>query len=326
MQNRIFLLISLCFLLTACEKALIPELENTPQSVFDEMWQYVDKNYIYFDLKQVDWEDQYDRYAPLITADMSEDALFEVCDNMLQELKDGHNLLANKNRTSAFDVKEGFDINFDLDLIKEQYLHNEFTETGFFTYGILDNNIGYVHYADFKGARRIAEVVAFMNQQGVDKLIFDVRNNGGGSGQRDIVSYFIEEPITSGYIIEKTGSGQQDVSPQLSFVVQPADFSFDKPVVLLTNRGSFSATSYLAAMMKPLPNVTLVGQITGGGGGGGASFLLQNDWVLTVSVSTFLDANFEDIESGVMPDIDINNDKAVLESGVDEMLERAIIN
>ena len=134
------------------------------------------------------------------------------------------------------------------------------------------------------------------------------RNNGGGSGQEDIVSYFIKEQTTAGYIIEKTGSGQQDVSPQLSFVVQPADFSFDKPVVLLTNRGSFSATSYLAAMMKPLPNVTLVGQITGGGGGGGASFLLQNDWVLTVSVSTFLDVNFEDIESGVVPDIDINND------------------
>lgn len=324
MRNNSFLIIGLCLLLTACEKALIPKLENTPQAVFDEMWRQVDENYIYFDLKQVDWDEQYDKYAPLIKADMTEAALFKVCDDMLKELRDGHNVLGKPNSISAYNVKQGFEINFDLDLIKQDYLNNDFAETGFFTYGVLDNNIGYVHFADFEGARRVAEVVEFMNQQGVDKLIFDVRNNGGGEGAEDIVSYFIQETTNVGYTIEKTGPGRQEVSPQLSFLVQPANLYFDKPVVLLTNRGSFSATSYLAGMMKPLPNVTLVGQITGGGGGGNATFRLQNDWILSVSVSTFLDTNFEDIEDGVRPDIEINNGKTVLENGVDEMLERAI--
>lgn len=324
MQNKLIVSIGLLCLLTACEKAFIPKLENSPQQVFDEFWQQVDENYIYFDLKQVDWDEQYDKYAPLIRDDMSDNALFQVCGDLLKELRDGHNVLKGNGIKSVYNFKEGFDIHFDLSTIKENYLNNEFSETGFYTYGILDNNIGYVHFADFAGARRIRQVVEFMNQQGVDKLIFDVRSNGGGSGAEDIIPYFIQETTNVGYTIEKTGKDQQDVSPQLSFLIEPADFYFDKSIVLITNRGSYSATTYFAAMMQSLPQVTLVGQITGGGGGGNAAFELQNGWLLNVSVSTFLDTNFKDVENGVVPDIDISNDKTVLESGIDEMLERAI--
>jgi len=324
MRSKLIIFFGFIFLLAACEKALIPKLENTPQAVFDELWRQVDENYIYFDLKQVDWAAQYDKYAPLIQADMTENELFQICDEMLKELRDGHNVLRSRTIRSAYNFKEGFDINFDLDLIKKNYLNNEFDETGFFTYGVLDNNIGYVHYKNFSGARRIRQVLEFMNQQGVDQLIFDVRNNGGGEGAEDIIPYFIQETTNVGYTIEKTGSGWQDYSEPLSFWVQPADFYFDKPIVLITNRGSYSATTYFAAMMKPLPNVTLVGQITGGGGGGNATYELQNGWLLNVSVSTFGDTNFEDVEGGVVPDIEINNDKMVLEGGVDQMLEQAI--
>lgn len=324
MQSKLIVYFGFIFLLTACEKALIPELENNPQAVFDELWRQMDENYIYFDLKQVDWGAQYDKYAPMISNDMSENALFEVCSNMLKELRDGHNVLRNGRVGSAYNVKEGFDINFDLELIKKNYLNDEFNETGFYTYGILDNNIGYVHYADFAGARRIRQVLEFMNQRSVNQLIFDVRNNGGGEGAEDIIPYFIQETTNVGYTIEKTGSGKQDNSEPLSFSVQPADFYFDKPIILITNRGSYSATTYFAAMMQSLPNVTLVGQITGGGGGGNATYELQNGWLLNVSVSTFLDTDFIDVESGVVPDMELNNDKMVLESGVDEMLERAM--
>ena len=123
-----------------------------------------------------------------------------------------------------------------------------------------------------------------MQQQGVEKLIFDVRNNGGGEGAEDIIPYFIQATTTVGYTIEKTGKGQQDVSPNLPFLIESADFYFDKPIVLLTNRGSYSATTYFAAMMKVLPQVTIVGQITGGGGGGNAAFELQNGWLVEVSL------------------------------------------
>lgn len=324
MQNKLFFSITLLLMLTSCEKAFIPTLDNTPQAIFEEMWRQVDENYIYFDLKQVDWDLQYDKYASMIRPNMSENALFQVCGDMLQELRDGHNVLKNKQFRSAYNFREGFEVNFDLNTIKKNYLNNTFETTGFFTYGILANNIGYVHYADFSGARRFRQVVEFMNQQGVEKLIFDVRNNGGGEGAEDIIPYFIQTTTNVGYTIEKTGRGHQDVSPNLSFLIEPTDLHFDKPIVLITNRGSYSATTYLTAMMKSLPQVTVVGQITGGGGGGNAAYELQNGWLLNVSVSTFLDTNFIDVEEGVQPDIEINNNKNVLENGIDEMLEKAI--
>ncbi|MEM6317115.1 MAG: S41 family peptidase [Bacteroidota bacterium] len=317
-------IIFLLFAFTACEKAVIPKLDNNPQAIFDELWQHVDENYIYFNLKQVDWAAQYDKYIPMISDNMTEEALFDVCATMLRELRDGHNVLVRSGRSNAYNFREGFDIHFDLNVVKNQYLNNQFQETGFFTYGILPNNTGYVHFSKFEGARRIRRVLEFMQTQNVEQLIFDVRNNSGGEGAEDIIAHLIQDPTNVGYTIEKTGSGRRDNSPNLSFVVQPADFYFDKPIALLTNRGSYSATTYFAAMTKSLPNVTRVGQITGGGGGGNAAYELQNGWILKVSVSTFLDVNFVDVEPGVEPDIAVNNDAAVLETGVDEMLERAL--
>jgi len=77
-------------------------------------------------------------------------------------------------------------------------------------------------------------------------------------------------------------------------------------------------------MMKYLPNVTLVGQITGGGGGGNAAYQLPNGWTVKVSVSTFLDVESNDIEPGVTPHIALNNTVAELDLGRDAILERGI--
>jgi len=310
--------------MTACEKALIPELEQSSRAIFDEMWKHVDENYIYFDLKQVDWQEQYSKYGALINDNMSEGVLFQVCLDMLNELKDGHNRLQSRTLNQRYAFEEDYEIIFDLQVVQNNYLNGVFLKEGNFTYGILDGNIGYVYFEDFKGARQIETVMEYMNEQQVKGLIFDVRSNGGGEGAEDIVPYFINEPTVVGYTIEKIGKGRQDVSENLSFLIEPTSQYFDKPVVLLTNRSSYSATTYFVAMMKHLPNVTLIGQITGGGGGGNASYRLQNGWILSVSVSTFLDVEFNDVEVGVTPHIDLNNTVDGLAQGVDDMLERAI--
>lgn len=324
MNYKICWFIIIVFFATACEKALIPDLENSPKAVFDELWKHVDENYIYFDLKQVDWQEQYNKYVPLIKIDMSEEALFQVCLDMLNELKDGHNRLQNRTMNKRYAFEEDYEILFDIEVVKNNYLKGTFQEEGNFTYGILEGNIGYIHFKDFEGARRIQKVMEFMDEQKVIGVVFDIRNNGGGEGAEDIVPYFINESTVVGYTIEKTGKAHQDISENLSFRVEPTNMYFDKPVVLLINRASFSATTYFAAMMKYLPNVTLIGQITGGGGGGNAAYRLQNGWIVRVSVSTFLDVQFNDIESGVTPDIQINNTEEILAQGVDEMLDRAI--
>ena len=118
MKLPIFILgITLCFL--GCEKAFISSPDVTPQLVFDEMWREIDENYSYFELKSVNWDSVYNVYAPQIESDMSDEALFNVCLAMLEELRDGHNSLFSPNTGDIrFPYEAGYPIFFDLEIIK----------------------------------------------------------------------------------------------------------------------------------------------------------------------------------------------------------------
>ena len=91
MTNIRFLTLGLSLLLLSCTTEE-PATDN-PVDVFDELWQWVDANYIYFDLKQVDWQETYDTYRPLISEGTSDEDLFETCNDMLLTLRDAHNWL-----------------------------------------------------------------------------------------------------------------------------------------------------------------------------------------------------------------------------------------
>ncbi|MEM6377844.1 MAG: S41 family peptidase [Bacteroidota bacterium] len=325
-MNRLFtlLLILLCNL-SACQKEMLNEVKK--QAVFKEMWQYIDENYIYFDHKAVDWQAVYEAYAPLVKEDISEAEFRELCFAMLNTLKDGHNRLTTPDFDENYNYRDGFNIHFDLDLIKEKYLDNNFQDIGFYTYGLLPNKIAYVHFQSFYQVGLIQEVIDFFSEQAIQGIIFDIRDNSGGTGQDavEIVGHFIDQVTTVGYLVEKTGKAPDDVSEPLSIKAIPKTPVLKVPVVLLTNRKSYSATTYLTAQFETLPNVTIVGQITGGGGGGNQTQELSNGWLLTISSSKLLDINFdESLESGIVPDIQINNDPTALENGTDQMLEKAI--
>lgn len=295
--------------------------------VFQEMWTFVDEHYVYFDYKNVDWNAVKLDYQSKITDDLSDEEFFAICLEMLNELRDGHNRLSGPyDFRENYNYQEGYDIYFNDTLIREKYLDDDFEVAGNYTFGLLDDNIGYVHFSKFRGVGNISKVMEFMNDKSIEGLVFDVRDNSGGSGQNvvEIVGHFIETETTVGYIYEKIGPAHDDFSEALSIKAKPKTPFFDIPVMLLTNRNSYSATSYLAGQMSTLDNITHIGQITGGGGGGNTTYELPNGWLVTVSTNKFQDANFREIEDGVIPDIVIENDQNILLNGVDQMLERAL--
>ena len=55
-----------------------------------------------------------------------------------------------------------------------------------------------------------------------------------------------------------------------------------RPVVVITGRAGFSATESFIAAMRTLPNVTVIGDTTGGASGNPASFALGRGWSYTV--------------------------------------------
>ena len=75
--------------------------------------------------------------------------------------------------------------------------------------------------------------------------------------------------------------------------------------------------------MRYFPNVTVVGDKTGGGSGLPFSSELPNGWGVRFSASPHLDAQKEHIEFGIEPDVKVDMDKEDEDKGVDTIIEKA---
>ena len=335
-RRRINLLIVLAMLVSvllpgSCswnEEVKNREFSNTPQGNFMALWTIMDEHYCFFDLKKeklgVDWNEVKTRYAASISDDMSDRSLFEVLCNMIGELRDGH-----VNLTSAYDFgrnwswKTDYPANFSKDL-QDKYLGKDFIVGGNgYYYRILDDNIGYLVVESFDYAMSDGRLnVMFNNMTLCNGLIIDLRNNGGGqlTASESLASRFTE----------KTGPGHNDFSKLYKTELSPAEYDLRwiKPVVVLTNRGCFSSANDFACIMKPLENVTLMGDTTGGGGGMPMSSELPNGWVVRFSSAPMFDADTNHVEFGVAPDIRLDMKEEDIKAGVDTYIEsaRAFIN
>ena len=61
-----------------------------PEKNFEELWKTFHNRYPFFELRNVDWNKQYDTYRPKVTRKTSDDELFDILCQMLDPLNDGH--------------------------------------------------------------------------------------------------------------------------------------------------------------------------------------------------------------------------------------------
>jgi len=61
-----------------------------PIKNFDHLWNEFNDRYSFFEHKNINWDAIYKKYRPLINKRTTNDSLFNVCNEMLLELKDGH--------------------------------------------------------------------------------------------------------------------------------------------------------------------------------------------------------------------------------------------
>jgi len=323
-------LVSLLYIITLCSCSshlISPSMEYVPYEIYDEFWTQVDENYIFFDLKEIDWDEQREIAMNNMHPEMSEKDLFHVVDASLLALEDNHSRMEGLGMFhTPFNFTEGYDINFSLDLVEQNYASTEFEESGSLSYGIMESGAGYIHFSQMNQYGAFGQIIRDMKDQGVTGLVIDVRGNGGGDSNPipALLSDFTSDEIFLGSYVEKAGPGHNEVTPLLPAVTSPTAYDFGLPVVMITNRQGYSATSYFAAMAKEIPSITVIGQTTGGGAGGNLGFQLSNGWVIAVSVSDFIDTAGSSIELGVEPDIAVVNSKTDLAVGTDKMLEYAV--
>ena len=334
MKNKFRFIIAFCaVMLSSCTKVEI--YENTPTGNFEALWNIIDEHYCFFDYKAeeygLDWDAVYRKYKRKIADGMSTAGLFEVLGDMLDELRDGHvNLYAAHDVARYWDFREGYATNFSEE-IQARYLGTDYKIASGLRYTILPDNIGYIYIPSFSngiGEGNLDECLyALALCRG---LIIDVRNNGGGnlSYAETLAARFTNERVLTGYISHKTGSGRSDFSsPQPVYLESSNGIRWQKPVCVLTNRSSYSATNDFVKIMRILPLVTIVGDRTGGGSGLPFSSELPSGWSIRFSACPSFDVNMQHSEFGIDPDVRVDMSGEDRARGVDTIIEtaRAII-
>lgn len=302
----LFVFSVVCLFLWGCEDAS-RNFGNNPKGNFDALWTIIDRNYCFFEYKNIDWDGVYQKYSVRVTPDMGNDALFKLMGDMLAELKDGHvNLIASHNISRYWQWYQDFPSNFDVSL-QNHYLGSDYGIASGMRYKILEDNVGYVYYGSFSSDIGESNLDQILSRMAVCKgIIIDVRDNGGGSltNVERIVGRFFNQRTLVGYISHKVGPGHGDFSElHPKYAPSSGRVRYQKPVVVLTNRSCYSATNEFVSIMKHAPRVTVIGDKTGGGSGLPFSSELPNGWSVRFSASPMYNAQKEHIEFGVEPDI-----------------------
>lgn len=330
-KNKI--IISLCIftsLFCSCITEDVPG--NTPQGNFEALWNIIDSQYCFLDYKNkeygLDWNAIYREYKEKLTPNMSNKDLFQVLSSMLEELRDGHVNLVARHETSQYrEWYDSYPANF-MDTIQRIYLGKDYVVSSGLKYKILEDNIAYVYYESFNSAVGESNLDEVLNELAIcDGLILDVRNNGGGmlTLSDRWAARFTNEKVLTGYMCHKTGKGHNDFSTPIAVYVEPATdrVRWQKPVVVLTNRRSYSSTNDFVNKMKQFPKVVIVGDKTGGGSGLPFSSELPNGWSVRFSASPMYDPDMKHIEFGIEPDIKVDMTSEDIQKGKDTLIETA---
>ena len=334
-MKKSVLFISVLFIITACEKVLIEkDTAISPAENFESLWKTADEKYSFFEYKHIDWTEIYNIYSQQITNDMTDEQLFYELGNMLNELHDGHVNLVSPFNISRYNFDYSNPENFNFRLLKENYIGWDYNITGPLINTFIERDgslIGYIYYGSFSSmvsTWHIDYVISrFRNTKG---LILDMRSNRGGAvtNIHTIGSRLADKKRLIYSSALKNGPGHNDFGKPVDVFMEPdpdSNIQYSNKVILLTNRGCFSATSFFSTAMKAFPNVIQIGDTTGGGMGAPTGFELPNGWSYRFSCSRTLSADGHNWENGVPPDIVVwmNPQNELL--GIDDIMERAIL-
>lgn len=307
------------------------EFADNPRGNFEALWKAFDEHYCFFTYKKqtlgVDWNELHDKYSKQISDDMTDAQLFEVLARMLSELRDGHvNMYASFDVARNWSWHENYPQNFS-DSLERKYLGTDYMIASGLKYRVLDDNIGYIRYGSFSsaiGSGNLDEVL--MRLATCRGLILDIRNNSGGqlTNAEKLAARFTNKETLVGYMCHKTGRGHDDFSAKEEQRINPSDgIRWQKRVVVLTNRSVYSAANEFVKYMKCFPQVTVVGDKTGGGAGMPFSSELPNGWSIRFSACPMYDKDGKETEFGIEPDHKVGLKDEDTARGVDTIIEYA---
>jgi carboxyl-terminal processing protease len=323
---------------SSCQKVLLPAASNNaPTKNFDEMWKGYNEWYGTFEVRHINWDSLYNIYRPQVNDNMSNTALYNTLGQLITPLNDIHAFLQPTSdelpryESNEFIRTHKVQQDFSIDVIKQNYLPTLTTVDENLQYGILNGNIGYIHFAAFDMPVKFYEqqmntiMPALQNTRGI---IVDIRNHGGGDDRvsRYVAGWFAQERKLFMTVCKRNGTARNNfTAPEYWYVEKQGSFQYAKPVRLLTTRWTASAGETFTWAMNTQAQVKQMGDTTAGGFTDVISRELPNGWLYFVGVGDYRNANGESEEGkGVPPSIRIINTKADIDARKDKVLEMAI--
>lgn len=183
----------------------------------------------------------------------------------------------------------------------------------------VDKNIGYIQILSFIGSTTSNEFLeALEKTEKTDGLILDLRGNPGGllPNAVFIANLFIPE----GKIVSVVGRNgfKQDLN------AQEGNYNVNKPLVVLIDHSSASASEILSGALKDYKKAKLVGTTTYGKGMVQQVMPMPNETGLNLTIAKYLTPNGTDInKKGITPDINIELTLEDLKKNKDPQLDVA---
>jgi len=186
---------------------------------------------------------------------------------------------------------------------------------GFRKSELLPGNIGYIKFDMFHGSKRAQEVaaaaLAFVTD--CDALVFDLRENGGGSPQmiRFISSYLFDKPTHLNSFYDRLNNKTSETWTLDS--VPGKRFPNDLPVYVLTSSFTGSAAEEFTYNLKNLERATIVGETTVGAAHLVTERVINEQFLLRVPYARAYNPVTKDNweGAGVRPDIQVSASAAL---------------
>ncbi len=332
----LFICIFIILALTSCEKSYLnTEIENTPEAIFDQVWKDFDQNYSGFAVDNLNWDSVGTHYRKQINSSTSQEELWEVLTQMLNELNDEHVKLYNNNNEVFVSGEQHVERTleqFSLELIAKHYLENVGVVNDYMLYGTIKNtDIGYLFMNAIldEDEQSVSKAIQAMKKaKNIKALVFDVRNCIGGYDQlgAEYASFFANESHLIYHSQFKKGKTHRDFSSKNPYYTKMAsEHRFKLPVALLTNRITTSEGEIFTLNMRSFPQVTHFGDTTAGAMSivGPARFL-PNGWYYEYSVQLITNPDETTFEkTGIPPEMVILNSAEDVRNNQDEVLEKA---
>lgn len=183
-------------------------------------------------------------------------------------------------------------------------------------------SVGYLKLFTFnrKSPERVRNALTDLLEQGAQALILDLRNNAGGllDESVEIGGHLLGRRVI---VTQRSRDGAEiQHTPQRGAV-----WPDDRPVVVLVNENSASASEVIAGALQDWDKATLVGQPTFGKGSVQAGHQLSDESLLRITTAQWYTPDGRMLDGhGLIPEIMVESDPEQVALGIDIQLETAL--